>query len=113
MTCVRYLLIIGAVLLSGCSDPAPLSGQAQADASTQAACRQRAEAVYDQQNRGQIYSPSAASQVNSPFSANYNPVETDRGLSQLFAHDQLISDCVRNSGTGAERSQPPPPAAQR
>ncbi len=113
MSCVRLSLLIGVLMLSGCGDHIPLSGQAQADASTQTACRQRASAVYDQQNRAQIYSPSAASRVNTPFSANYTPVETDQGLSQIFTQDRMINDCVRNSGTGAERSQPPPAAAQR
>lgn len=114
MNRLRGCLLMGAVALFGCADQPPLSGQAQADAETRAACRQRAEAVYDQQNRGQIYSPS--SQVNTPYSANYLPDQTDRGLSQIFVHDKIVSDCLRNSGTGAERSQPPPsppPSVQR
>jgi hypothetical protein len=106
MSCVRLFLLAGVVVLSGCSDQAPLGGQAQADAATQLACRQRAEAVYDQQNRGAIYSP--ASQVNTPYSGNYVPAATENGLSQLFIHNKMVSDCVRNSGTGAERSVSPP-----
>jgi hypothetical protein len=81
----------------------PPTGQAQADSSTRAACRQRAEEVYNQQNRAEIYSPQ--SQVNTPFSANYTPAEAGPGLSQLFAHDRMVNDCVRNSGTGAERNE--------
>jgi len=103
---LRRLLPICMVVLAGCGDQPPLTGQAQADAETQAACRQRAEAIYDQQNRGQIYSPSPS--VNTPYSANYLPNQTDRGLSQLFVHDKIVSDCVRNNGTGAERSQSRP-----
>jgi len=99
--------LAGAIALSACS--APPSSQSRANAETVAACRQRAEDVYNQQNRGDIYSP--ASSVNTPFSSNYVPGITDRGLSQLYAHDKMVSDCVRNTGTGAERSQPP--AAQR
>ena len=106
MNRLRRCLLTGLLVLSGCGDQPPLTGQAQADAETRAACRQRAEAVYDQQNRGQIYSPLPS--VNSPFSANYLPDQPDRGLSQLYAHDKLVSDCVRNNGTGAERSQPRP-----
>jgi hypothetical protein len=116
MTCLRTILpptalaavLAGATALSACS-PAPQSPQAQADAETRAACRQRAEEVYRQQNRGDIYSP--ASSVNTPFSSNYVPGITTRGLSELFAHDKMVNDCVRNSGTGAGRSQAP--AAQR
>jgi hypothetical protein len=91
--------------LSGCGDPPPMTGQAQADAATRAACRQRANEAYDQQNRAQIYSPSAS--VNTPFSANYQPDQTDRGLSDLFVHDRMVSDCIRNSGTGEDRSVAP------
>ena len=109
MNRLARLAMLGALLLSGCGEGAPQSAQAQADASTRAACRQRANEVYNQQNRGDIYAP--ASQVNTPFSANYVPGISDRGLSQLFAQDKMISDCVRNTGTGAERSRPP--ASQR
>jgi hypothetical protein len=110
MTCLRILLPLGAlagtVALSACS-PAPQTPQARADAETLAACRQRANEVYNQQNRGDIY--SANSSENSPFSANYVPGITSRGLPQLFAHDRMVNDCVRNAGTGAERSKAPAP----
>jgi hypothetical protein len=108
MTCLRICLplgaLAGALALSAC-DSAPQSSQARANAETVAACRQRANEVYNQQNRGEIY--SANSSENSPFSANYVPDIPSRGLSQLFAHDKLVSDCVRNTGTGAERSVAP------
>jgi outer membrane biogenesis lipoprotein LolB len=106
MTCLRILAALTAISLSACAGDAPQGGQAQADAATTAACRQRANEVYDRQNRAAIYSANSSS--NAPFSANYTPDVSDRGLSQLFAHDKLVSDCVRNTGTGAERSQPPP-----
>jgi len=105
MNCVRPILVAGMVALSGCATRAPLTGQAQADAATRSACRQRAEAAYTQQNRGDIY--SSASQVNMPFSGNFLPDKTDRGLSQMFSHDKMVDDCVRNSGTGAERGSSP------
>jgi hypothetical protein len=98
-------MLLGTLALSAC-DSAPPTGQAKADAATQAACRQRADQIYEQQNRGQIY--STQSQVNTPYSANYVPDVTNRGLSDLFAHDRTISDCVRNTGTGTERSAPRP-----
>jgi len=126
MTCLHAILppaalvaiLTGATALSACS-PAPQSPQARANAETLAACRQHAEEVDRQQNRGDIYSP--ASSVNTPFSSNYVPGITDRGLSQIYAHDRIVSNCVRNTGTGAESSPaptarspvPPPPAAPR
>jgi hypothetical protein len=112
MTCLRFTAPIGVLLgifaLSACNAPPP-SGQGQADAQVRAACQQRAEQAYEQQNRGQIYSPPAT--VNTPYSANYVPSVSDRGLSDLFAHDRMVSDCVRNTGTGTERTPPASPAA--
>jgi hypothetical protein len=105
VSAARIGMLLGAIALSAC-DGAPPSGQARADAATQAACRQRAEQAYEQQNRGQIYSPQ--SQVNMPYSAYYVPDVPNRGLSDVFAHDRMVSDCVRNTGTGAERPQPGP-----
>jgi hypothetical protein len=107
MSCLRLFLpaLCCAVTLSACDGP-PRTGQEQANAATRAACQQRAEQAYDQQNRGEIYSP--ASSVNTPYSANYAPGGDNRGLSELFVHDRMISDCVRNTGTGADRSVSPP-----
>jgi hypothetical protein len=96
--------LLSAIALSACNPP-PQSSQSQADAATRKACQQRAEQAYEQQNRAEIYSPPAT--VNTPYSANYTPSQTDRGLSDLFAHDRMVSDCVRNTGTGAERTPPP------
>jgi hypothetical protein len=98
--------LMGVVTLSACDAP-PQTGQVRADAATRAACEKRAEQAYEQQNRDQIYAPPP--QVNTPYSANYTPDDSSRGLSDLFVHDRMVSDCVRNTGTGAERSQPPPP----
>jgi hypothetical protein len=103
---VGLVVLVGAFALSACATP-PQTGQAQADAATRAACQARAEQAYDQQNRDQIYSPQ--SQVNTPYSANYTPDVSNRGLSDLFAHDRMVSDCIRNTGTGTERSPPPAP----
>jgi hypothetical protein len=106
MSCPRIVVLLGALALSACAGEAPQGAQAQADAETTAACRERASEVYDRQNRAEIYSPPPS--VNTPQSANYVSGISDRGLSQLFAHDRMVSDCIRNTGTGAERSQPPP-----
>jgi hypothetical protein len=107
MTPSRLLLLLSILALPACNAGGAASGgQAQADAQTRAACRQRAEDVYTQQNRAEIYSPPP--QVNTPFSANYLPDQSDRGLSQRFAHDRMVNDCIRNTGTGADRTQQPP-----
>ena len=54
-------ILLCAIALSAC-DGAPPSGQAQADAATQAACRQRAEQAYEQQNRGTDLQPAISGQ---------------------------------------------------
>jgi hypothetical protein len=101
--------LLGAVTLSAC-DGAPQTAQAQADADTRTACAARAEAAYNVQNRAQIYSPPPT--VNTPYSSNYLPgTSDDRGLSDLFVHDRMVSDCVRNTGTGTDRAPPATPPA--
>jgi hypothetical protein len=81
--------------------PTPQTPQARAAAETDAACRQRADEAYDRQNRGEIYS---ITDRNVPFSANYLPDVPNRGLSQLYAHDVMVRDCVRNTGTETGRT---------
>ena len=99
-------LVFSTLALAACARaPAPA---AQSDAAARAECRQRADEVYTRQNRAAIYSPSAP--VNAPFSANYQPGTTDRGLSQLFAHENMIRDCVRGAATGPAPSTPGPSA---
>jgi outer membrane murein-binding lipoprotein Lpp len=102
---VSLAVLLGAVALSGCDRPAP-TGQARADAETRAACENRAEQAYEQQNRAEIYAPQ--SQVNTPYSANYLTDNTSRGLSDLFVHDRMVTNCIRNTGTGTEGSPPAP-----
>ncbi|HVY18345.1 MAG TPA: hypothetical protein VHB27_24205 [Rhodopila sp.] len=99
MTAVRPLILLGLFAVSACAPSAPPTGQALADQQTREACRRRADQFDAQQNRAEIYSPPP--QVNTPFSANYLPDQQDRGLSRLYAHDRMVADCIRNSGTGA------------
>jgi hypothetical protein len=100
----RGMLLVALTLLAGCAGPAlPPTGQARADAETVAACRQRAEQVYDLRHRGDIYSPLP--QVDTPFASNYAPGTPDQNLSALHEHDELINDCIRNTGTETNRSR--------
>jgi hypothetical protein len=109
MSCSRPLALLTVLLttmltLAACGT-GELGGQAQADAQTRAACRKRADAVYDQQHRADIYSPPPA--INTPSSGTYVPGEDSSGLAQIFIQDRMVSDCIRNSGTGVDRAQPP------
>jgi hypothetical protein len=112
MTRLPAFLVLALGALCGCANtdlPAPLRSQQQADAQTVAACRQRANQVFDQQNRGAIF--SQAPQTNMPFSANFTPDNPSRGLSAQFGFDRMVNDCVRNTGTETTRTPDNPGAA--
>ena len=94
------LLLLPALALAQCAPPPPPTGQAKADAATLAACRERADQVYDRNNRDAIYT---INNRDTPFSANYTP-RVDAGLSQRYGHENLIRDCVRNTGTETDRT---------
>jgi hypothetical protein len=104
--CRRLPSTLVLVLLAACAvpSPPPRTGQARADAETAAACRQRADAVYNERHRDTLYAPPA--DVNTPFSAGYAPGEEDRTLSNVFERDSLLSDCERNTGTQGNRTPP-------
>ena len=106
----RIGFLCGVAALSACASSPSGKGQGQADAATRSACQQRAEEADAQRNRGDIYSPPPT--VNTPYSGNFIPGVTDRGLSELFVHDRMISDCVRNTGTNTDRTQPSPPTSR-
>jgi len=104
----------GALVLSACclglaacsfGGPPPGSATSRANAEALAACRDRAEQVYVQQNRPAIYSPQIA--VNTPSSGAYAPGVTNRGLADLYARDTMIRDCMRNTGTETDRGLAP------
>src|SRR5215472_791234 len=95
------VLLLPALALAQCAPPPPPTGQARADAATLAACREHADEVYSRTRRDMIYTiPSG----NSPFSANYTPGVVDRGLAQRYDHENMVRDCVRNTGTETDRS---------
>jgi hypothetical protein len=95
------------LMLTCCQPPPAPSPESRADAATLAACRERADAVYNRQNRGTIY---AITNRDAPFSGSYIPAPVDGGLSQLYTHENRIRDCVRNTGTETSRAPTPEPA---
>lgn len=104
------VFVLPLLALAHCTPPPPPTGQAKADAETLAACRQHADAVYNRQYRDQIYT---ITNRDAPFSSNYVPSVTDRGLAARYAHDNMVNDCVRNTGTETDRAttyQPEPTA---
>ena len=93
---------------------APFRGGAQkVDLQTQAACRERANEIWEQQDRAEIYKPNSS--VNTPFSANWEPDVPSRGLADQYAYGKTVADCERDSGgltSGPEQANPVP-ASQR
>jgi hypothetical protein len=91
-------------LLAACHAPPPpaaaVAGSSRADQATAAYCRQRAEEVYLTQNRDALY---RTDNRDSPFAGAYVPSVTSRGLSDRYAQDRMIADCIRNTG---ERTNP-------
>lgn len=105
-------LLPALLALAACAAPPPpvslgsageSAGQTRADAAVRAACREHADAVYERQNRDTIYTISSR---DTPYSANYTPGVMDRGLSQRYARDNMMRDCIRNTGTETDRGQP-------
>ncbi len=101
------VLLLPMLALVQCSPPPPPVGQARADAATLAACREHADAVYDRNHRDTIY---ANSNRDAPFSGSYAPRTVDAGLSQRYGRENMVRDCVRNTGTETDRSGTTAPA---
>lgn len=93
-------------VVSACSAPPPPTPSDRASAATQAACRQRAEEIYQQQNRGELYrSDQLATQADSPLSAGGLKGFTPQGLSQRYDYGSIVQDCLRSSQAATESSQ--------
>ena len=90
---IRFLvpaLLLSPVLLCGACQPArqPLTPVERAALN---ACRARADAVYNQQNRSAL---SERDQSETPFSTNYVSGITSAGLGARFARDNLVDQCT-------------------
>ena len=112
---------MGALALAACSSgpmggggpswnavgPSGTAAEVRGGQETRAACRERAEQMYDQRDRHRIY--TANPQTNTPSSANYLSDVPSRGLSAQFEYERTVNDCVRNSTYGGEPSLSGPP----
>jgi len=96
------------VAVGGCSFPS--SPQSHTDRATLAACRDYASQVYDRQNRGTIYS---INQTGLPYSSNYQVDYQTNTLAARFQNEQVIDDCVRNTGTETSRDNPAQSSSDR
>ncbi len=92
-----WIAVSGAAVLSACSPPAPTPEQRASQAAV-AACRQRADDVFARQNRAAIFND----RMDDPRSGGYVSGITTRGLSERFAWDNQVQDCVRNQGAATD-----------
>jgi hypothetical protein len=109
MTHAKRTLIFG--LLAGLGACAwPPSPQSHTDRATLAACRDYASQVYDERNRGAIYS---INQSGLPYSNSYQYGDQNLDLAAKYSNQQIVDDCVRNTGTETNRQDTAPSPADQ
>ncbi|MBV8573999.1 MAG: hypothetical protein JOZ58_03025 [Acetobacteraceae bacterium] len=95
-TVTRCLPVLTALVFAACTPPPPPTPQARADQEARSACRQRADQVYAEQNRGAAFLGGTENRF-SPFSSSYVSGNTSSGLGERYNFDTMIADCVRNA----------------
>ena len=91
------LSLLSLLALAACArTPRPM-----ADAATIAACRERADQVYEQQNRADL---SRRDDRDTPFASSYTSGITTRGLGARFERGQRIAECTGGLASGAGSS---------
>jgi hypothetical protein len=95
------ILLLPLLALGQCAPAPPPVGQARADAETLAACREHANDVYNRTQRDSIYTITSR---DTPYSAAYAPGVTGEALAQRYVHENMVRDCVRNTGIETSRS---------
>ncbi len=96
------------VVMGGCAFPS--SPQSHTDRASLAACRDYASQVYDQNNRGAIYS---INQVGLPYSDSYLAGNQTNVLAEKYRNEQIVDDCVRNTGTETNREDTAAPSSDQ
>ncbi len=92
---LAVLLGLAACEAGGASPP-----QSVTERSTYTACRQQANTAYRLQNRDQIY------RIQDPFTPQSSTGLTEnpsQGLADSFSQQQMVNDCIRNTGTQTSR----------
>ena len=112
---LRPAALLALALFAGCARHAAVGDLSAAD---RAECRQRADEVFDKQNRAEVYRTDvfAGSTRDAPFASTGLPGITSRGLSGQYERANLLDDCLRSrgggSGSGSGGSATPAPSAQ-
>ena len=101
---LRVAWCAACVLLAACSFGGPKSS---AELSTEDACRALADRAYNEQHRAQL--SEGMDQGTSPFSGGGSLVAPDAGLSDQYAHEVAVDNCIarRTSSTAGGASYGP------
>ncbi len=94
--CWPLLLLPLAACTGGGATPESLT-----ERTTIEACREQANTAFNMQNRDQIYREYQPFSPSSSIGLTQNPTQ---GLSDRFTLQRSIQNCIRNTGTGANRS---------
>ena len=89
-------LLLAAAALAACSPPAagPTAATPRASAAQVALCRQRADTVFEAQNRGAKFRTDSRDNL---FSGQGAPGGEVARLSDRFARDRMVDDCLRGA----------------
>ena len=106
--------LLAALALGGCTQPIGSSAdRAGATPKAMAACRQRADEVFDRQNRADVYRSDmyAGGERDSPFAATGMSGNPGAGLPARYQRETMVDDCL-NATAGSPGATPdaPPPA---
>jgi hypothetical protein len=108
------LALLAAATLAACTQSFGSSAnRAGATPKAMAACRMRADEVYEHQNRAEVYSADmlAGGQRDSPFAAAGTPGSPTAGLSGRYARETMLDDCLNGmAGSPGATPDAPPPA---
>ncbi|MGH7152384.1 MAG: hypothetical protein ACREF3_00540 [Acetobacteraceae bacterium] len=102
--CVIRLLPI--LLLAACAGGATQQ-QSVTDRATYDACRNQANLAYNLQNRDKVYRIYDTSSPQSGIGLTQSPTQS---LSDSYAQQRLVQDCIRNTGTETSRVSGSSPA---
>ena len=98
---MKHLFVWLAPLALVACTSAPPTPESLTARDTLAACRQQANTTYAMQNRGQIYGLNDEAAPQSSIGLTQDPFQ---GLSNRYAQERMVQDCVRNTGTQTNRA---------
>ncbi len=105
------IAVLGALLVGGCTDSALRSSASPAQ---MAACRSRADAIYEHQNRADIFREDAyaSGQRDAPF-GGASSFGSTASLSNRFARERLVDRCLAGTLDRIDTPEPldPHPSA--